>query len=80
MPELTTEVERLSLVIEIGGMPVRVNTTDAGFVTMLQDRYAGYVLEANASEPGNAEIEFDVDLVVPTGGPDEDVRVTRSPD
>ena len=80
MPELTTEVERLSLVIEIGGMPVRVNTTDAGFVTMLQDRYAGYVLEANASESGNAEIEFDVDLVVPTGGPDEDVRVTRSPD
>ena len=80
MPELTTEVERLSLVIEIGGMPVRVNTTDPGFVTMLQDRYAGYVLEANASEPGNAEIEFDVDLVVPTGGPDEDVRVTRSPD
>jgi len=80
LPELTTEVERLSLVIEIGGMPVRVNTTDAGFVTMLQDRYAGYVLEANASEPGNAEIEFDVDLVVPTGGPDEDVRVTRSPD
>jgi hypothetical protein len=80
LPELTTEVERLSLVIEIGGMPVRVNTTDPGFVTMLQDRYAGYVLEANASEPGNAEIEFDVDLVVPTGGPDEDVRVTRSPD
>jgi len=80
LPELTTEVERLSLVIEIGGMPVRVNTTDPGFVTMLQDRYAGYVLEANASESGNAEIEFDVDLVVPTGGPDEDVRVTRSPD
>jgi hypothetical protein len=80
LPELTTEVERLSLVIEIGGMPVRVNTTDPGFVTMLQDRYAGYVLEANASEPGHAEIEFDVDLVVPTGGPDEDVRVTRSPD
>jgi hypothetical protein len=80
LPELTTEVERLSLVIEIGGMPVRVNTTDPGFVTMLQDRYAGYVLEANATEPGHAEIEFDVDLVVPTGGPDEDVRVTRSPD
>jgi hypothetical protein len=80
LPELTTEVERLSLVIEIGGMPVRINTTDPAFITMLQDRYAGYVMEVNANEPGHAEIEFDVDLVVPTGDPDEDVRVTRSPD
>ncbi len=43
LPELTTEVERLSLVIEIGGMPVRVNTTDPGFLAMLQDRYAGFL-------------------------------------
>ena len=43
LPELLTEVERLSLIIKIGDMPVRVNTTDPGFLAMLQDRYAGFV-------------------------------------
>ena len=81
MPELSTAVERLTLVIEIGGIPVRVNTTDPGFVTMLQDRYAGYVLDSSQTGSRPAEIEFDVDLSVPTGSnPDEEVRVTRSPD
>jgi len=60
LPELTIEVESLSLIIEIGGMPVRVNTTDAGFLRMLQDRYAGFV-----ASPEYAEIEFDVDLSPP---------------
>ncbi|HEY3971785.1 MAG TPA: hypothetical protein VGM18_02210 [Candidatus Sulfotelmatobacter sp.] len=60
MPELTTEVDRLSLVIEIGGMPVRVLATDAGFLAMLQDRYAGFVVSERADRP--VEIEFDVDL------------------
>jgi hypothetical protein len=72
LAELTTEVERLSLVIEIGGMPVRVHTTDPGFVAMLQNRYAGYVTETR-----NAEIEFDVDLALPADGdPEADVSVT----
>jgi hypothetical protein len=60
LPELATEVGRLSLVIEIGGMPVRVHTTDARFLAMLQERYAGFV---SASE--QAEIEFDVQLTPP---------------
>ena len=73
MPELITEVGRLSLVIEIGGMPVRVNSTDPDFLAMLQDRYAGFV---GSSE--GAEIEFDVDLVPPTfPDPGADVRVTH---
>ena len=73
MPELATEVERLSLVIEIGGMPVRVNTTDAAFLTMLQDRYAGFVGSSDC-----AEIEFDVDLARSSFvDPDADVRVSH---
>ena len=72
MPELITDVERLSLVIAIGGMPVRVNTTDPGFLSMLQDRYSGFVGEAE-----QAEIEFDVDLTTPSfADPEADVRVT----
>ena len=74
MPELTAEIEQLSVVIEIGGMPVRVNTTDPGFLTMLQDRYAGFV---GTSE--DAELEFDVDLKRPSSlDPEADVRVTHN--
>jgi hypothetical protein len=58
LPELIAEVERLSLVIEIGGMPVRVHTTDADFLALLQDRYSGFVTSSECSE-----IDFDVDLV-----------------
>jgi hypothetical protein len=82
LPELTAEVERLSLVIEVGGMPVRVNTTDRDFLAMLEDRYSGFL---GSSE--SAEIEFDVDLVQPDpvhdslvpgfADPNAEVRVSR---
>ncbi len=70
----STEVEPLSLVIEIGDMPVRLHTTDAQFLAILQERYAGYV-----SVAGQPEIEFNVELT--TGcfsDPDADVRVTQN--
>ena len=73
MPELATEVDRLSLVIEIGGMPVRVFTTDSGFLAMLQDRYAGFITSSE-----RAEIEFDVNLTPPNfPDPDAPVSVTH---
>ena len=73
MPELAAEIERLSLVIEIGGMPVRVNTTDPGFLGILQGRYSGFV---GASE--SAEVDFDVELNPPNfSDPDAPVRVTH---
>jgi hypothetical protein len=73
LPELTTEIEPLSLVIEIGDMPVRVNTTDPAFVAMLQERYIGYVTDSD-----HVEIEFDVDLAPPVGtDPEADVQVTH---
>jgi hypothetical protein len=82
LPELTQtltssrideEVDCLSLVIEVGGMSVRVNTTDPAFLAMLQRRYAGFV-----SESDRTEIEFDVDLIQPSiVDPDADVRVTH---
>ena len=71
MPQLTTEVEQHSLVIEIGGMPVRVNTTDPGFLGILQSRYSGFVGESH-----DAEIEFDVELAAPNPADrDADVEV-----
>ncbi len=76
MPELITEVDRLSLVIEVGGMPVRVNTDDVEFLSMLQGRYAGFVPSSRQS--ADAEIEFDVELTQDAlSDPDADVRVTQ---
>jgi hypothetical protein len=69
LPELTAEVERLSLVIEIGGIPVRVNTTDPDFLAILENRYSGFV-----SDSERAEIDFDVDLAIPSI-PDRDAAV-----
>lgn len=60
MSSLTAEIERLSLVIEIGGMPVRIHTTDPDFLEMLQARYTGFVRDSE-----HPEIEFDVELDKP---------------
>jgi hypothetical protein len=73
MPQPTAEIGALSLVIEIGGMPVRVNTDDQAFLEMLQNRYAGFIGAA-----GPAEMEFDVELTQPAfADPDAEVRVTH---
>ncbi len=71
MPGLAAQIERYSVVIEIGGVPLRVNTTDADFLELLQNRYAGFV-----SEDAHAELEFDVDLTPPAANRDADVSVT----
>ena len=72
MSQSVTEVERLSLAIEIGGMPVRVRTSDPDFLSLLENRYAGFV-----SDSEDAEIEFDVDLQPSRfADPDAEVSVT----
>lgn len=73
MPELIVEVDRCSLVIEVGGVRVCFHTSDARFMELLHERYAGFI----SSEMAGA-IEFDVDLHPPQGvAPDADVRVTH---
>jgi len=73
LPQLIPEVEHYSLVIEIGSMPVRVNTRDRDFLGTLENRYAGYV-----SSAANPEIEFEVELAGSGNvDPDADVRVAQ---
>ena len=73
MPGLISPVDCLHLTVEIGGIPIRVNTSDADFLDMLQNRYAGFVGSSQ-----HAELEFDVDLVRPGFvDPDADLRVTQ---
>lgn len=72
MPGLAIQVERHSVVIAIGGIAVRVNTTDLEFLEMLQNRYAGFV-----SAEAHAEFDFDVNLAPPAfADPDADLSVT----
>ena len=73
MQALISPIDCLHLTIEIGGIPIRVNTTDADFLDMLQNRYAGFV--GSSQDPA---VEFDVDLFTPGFvDPDADVRVTQ---
>ena len=72
MPELTAEIDRLSLTIEIGDMPVRVHTTDALFLILLRERYAGFVTSSE-----HAEIDLEIEIAPPgSGDPDVPVCVT----
>lgn len=74
MPTLTTAAECYRLTIEIGGVPIRVNTTDAAFLSMLQLRYDGFV--GSREHPA---IEFDIDLTEDRmGDPYAEVRVTHN--
>lgn len=69
MHNIISEIEQCSLTVEIGGMPVRVNSSDREFLHVLRNRYAGYVGSA-----GNAEIEFDIEIE-PPGRTDRDADV-----
>jgi hypothetical protein len=72
VPGLAAQVERYSVVIAIGGVAVRLNTADADFLAMLEERYTGFIL----AETG-AEFDFDVELATPEfANPDADVSVT----
>jgi len=73
VPRLATQIERYSVVIAIGGVFVRLNTVDADFLELLENRYADFV-----SIEEFAEYDFDVDLGPPTSGfTSEEARVSR---
>ena len=64
-------ISRSALVIEIGGIPIRLHTDDPAFLKLLEQRYAGFVTSAS-----EVRFEFQIELVPPQSiSPDEDVRV-----
>ena len=72
MPSVMAVAQKCSVVVEIGGLPIRLHCEDAGFVRQIQERYTGYVSDAN-----DASFDFDIELAAPgTLSGDEDVRVT----
>ena len=46
------------VVIEIGGIPIALETNDAGFVTLLRGRYGDYMRLG-----GKSEFKFRVELI-----------------
>ena len=59
------------ITVEIGGMPILLQTQDDSFRRLLARRYAGFV--DSAARP---RFEFDIELTTPSRkAPDEDVRV-----
>jgi hypothetical protein len=74
LPPLSTQLDRFSIVIEVGEVPVRVNTNDAGFLNILQNGYAGFISSAEESA-----IDFEVAIMQPlVDEPDADVEVKQS--
>ena len=73
MAGLATATERFEVVIEIGGLPIRIRVDDPAFLCLLQERYAGFVTCSQ-----RARCEFDIDLA-PAGliSEDEEVSVRR---
>ena len=59
------------VIVEVGGIPIALETTDSGFVDMLRERYGDYV------KPGAvSEFSFCVELISPDGfDSDADVEV-----
>jgi hypothetical protein len=59
------------VVIEIGGIPIALETNDAGFLTLLRGRYGEYMRVG-----GKSDVKFRVELVEPDSfNPDDDAAV-----
>jgi len=72
MPSVMAVARRSSVVVEIGGLPIRLRCGDPAFIDLLVERYAGYVSSSN-----DASFEFDIELAPSsTESGDADLSVT----
>ena len=72
MPGVAAASQRSDVVVEIGGLPIRLRSDNPSFLRFLRERYAGYI-----SSSKRATFDFDVELSPPgTNSGDEDVQVT----
>ena len=67
----SSEGKSRGVVIEIGGIPIALETSDPGFVKLLKDRYCDYMKAGDRSD-----FKFRIELIAPEGiDPDADARV-----
>ncbi len=71
MPGLAATIQSTSVIVEIGGLPIRLRADDSNFIDQAKKRYAGFI-----SPRTEARFEFDVELASPGNIPiDEDASV-----
>jgi len=69
---VTAVMQSSSVVVEIGGLPIRLRCDNPAFVRQIEERYAGYVSLSN-----EARFDFEIELAPPgTKSRDADVCVT----
>src|SRR5579862_5043451 len=74
MPGVMAAAQRSSLVVEIGGLPIRLHCDDPSFIRLLSERYTGYVKAAGVTD---AAFDFEIELAPPgTESGDDDLSVT----
>jgi hypothetical protein len=67
-----TTPQRSDVVVEIGGVPIRLRSENPEFIRLVERRYAGYV-----SSSEEASFDFEIELTEPDiNSGDEDLRVT----
>ena len=72
MPSVTTAIQRSEVVVEIGGVPIRLRCDNTVFLDQIEERYAGYV-----SSSSDAGFDFEIHLAPPgTASGDLEVDVT----
>src|SRR5260221_551820 len=68
---VTAVMQSSSVVVEIGGLPIRLRCDNPAFVRQIEERYAGYVSLSN-----EARFDFEIELAPPgTKSRDADVCV-----
>jgi len=73
VPGVTTFAGRSHVVIDIGGMPIRLLTGDSEFIELLHARYAGF-----AHSSRDSRFDFEIDLAPPGRiSPDPELYVRR---
>jgi len=72
VPSVTAVAQSSGVVVEIGGLPIRLRCDSPAFLRQIEERYAGYV--GSSSDAG---FDFEIELAPPGSvSHDEDVRVT----
>ena len=79
MPGVMAAAQRSSLVVEIGGLPIRLHCDDPSFIRLLSDRYKVYACTYSGGlqvEP-TPVFDFEIELAPPgTESSDDDLSVT----
>ena len=74
MANVTAAIQRSGVVVEIGGVPIRLRCDNGAFLDQMEERYAGYV-----SPSSGARFIFDIQLASPdTESGDLEVQVSGS--